>query len=214
MRSLHDKVLQQVCPTVMVPRFGEHESLNANGHRFLAASDGLWLETRREWLHIVWPLAQQASVAMPYGSLEPSLKFAFDYLPGDLFRRFINDARKALPNEFAAWLTWDSHTVEFTYRPLTTISAGPVHLELERPVLGECEHLVIDIHSHAHERAFFSSEDNRDDRGEVKLSVVIGTLGEDHEITSRFRLCVNGLTIPAKEVKQAMGGLWEEDFYT
>jgi PRTRC genetic system protein A len=109
---------------------------------------------------------------MPYGSLEPTLKFSFDYLPGDLFRRFINDARKALPNEFAAWLTWDPHTREFTYRPLTTTSAGPVHLELERPQLEVYEHLVVDIHSHAHVKAFFSSEDNLDDRGEVKLSVV------------------------------------------
>ena len=185
----------------MVPRFGNLERLTENGHRFLAADTGLWLEVHRPWVHIIWPMALQFSVAMPYGTLEPSIQFAFDSLPLEMLTKFREDARKTLPNESAAWITWNDQTREFAYRPLAATSAGAAHLKLDRPALNDNEHLVIDIHSHARIPAFFSPEDNEDDDGEVKLSVVVGQLGSDQQSNTKLRLCANGLSISSAEMR-------------
>lgn len=202
--NLHDQILQRTCPTIMVPRFEDLPPLTENGHRFLVAQDGLWLEVKRPWLHLVWPVAEKCyQVAMPYGALQPAITFEFDSLPRDLIDSFIDDARRALPNEYAAWIIWNSETGKFSYCPLAANSAGPAHLKLDRPVLGEHEHLVVDIHSHANMNAFFSGEDNRDDAGEVKLSIVVGRLGSNQQISSKIRLCANGVIIPAQILAQS-----------
>ena len=201
----HDHILQQACPTVMVPRFEKMRSLDSSGHRLLVSESGLWLEIKRPWLHLTWPLAEQFRVAIPYGKLLPSLSLAFDQLPGDLISQFITDARMALPNEFAAWIIWNDLTGDFRYQSLQSITATAAHLKLERPAPAENEHLVVDIHSHGYLPAFFSPTDDRDDAGEVKLSVVIGSVGADQQPTSRLRLCANGLTLDAETVKNMTG---------
>lgn len=198
--NAQDKLLQRSCPTVMVPRFEYLDLLASSGHRFLAASDGLWLEVRRPWLHLIWPVALQNHVAMPYGKLEPMARFAFNCIPRELFSQFVADAKEHLPNEYAAWLIWNEKTRSFRYQSLQSVSAGPAHLKLDRPALEEGEHLVVDVHSHAHLSAFFSSADNLDDAGEVKLSVVIGSLGDNQKITSKLRLVAHGTVISAKDL--------------
>jgi len=199
-----DQILQRSCPTTMVPRFEDLPPLSKNGHRFLVAQDGLWLEVKRPWLHLVWPVAEKCyQVALPYGNLEPKVSFLCPDIPRSLINKFTDDARAALPNEFAAWIIWNEQTEAFAYRPLTSTSAGPAHLKLDRPVLGEHEHLIVDIHSHATMNAFFSAEDNRDDAGEVKLSVVFGRLGSDQSMSSKIRLCANGVVIPADILAQS-----------
>lgn len=202
--NLQDQILQRTCPAVAVPRFGTLQPLTESGHRFLVASDGLWIEVRRPWLHLVWPVGpKNQPVAIPYGELNPVIDFSFVNIPGELISMFIDDARQSLPNEFAAWITWNEQTGDFTYRPLTSTSAGPAHLNLNRPLLPEYEHLVMDIHSHAAIKAFFSREDNRDDTGEIKLSLVIGSLGQEQKMSSKIRLCANGVTVNARELAQA-----------
>lgn len=191
----HDEILQSTCPTVMVPRFGNLEPLVASGHRFLSASDGLWIEVKRPWLHLVWPIALQNDFAMPYGALEKKVQFSFDHIPQSLMDAFIVDATAALPNEFGAWLIWDDFDQELKYRPLHSREAGPGHLEVDRPSLEDHESLAIDLHSHGHGKALFSPIDDRDDRGEVKISGVVGKLGRDGAHTMVFRLCTGGVYI-------------------
>lgn len=193
-----DLLLQEQVPTVMVPKFGEFESLKQNGRRFLSASDGLWLEVRTDWLHVVWPLAQQSRVAMPYGSLAKKVEFMYSAFPVDLIGRFYADAKAVFPSECAAWLVWNPQSRNFSYRPLRAINSGVGHLWYERPMLAENECLVCDIHSHGPIPALFSSEDDRDDRGEVKIAAVIGGLGEGNRLSVLFRLCVAGLNLPLK----------------
>jgi PRTRC genetic system protein A len=186
-----DAVLQTACPTLMVPKFGEFEPMIKSGHRFHAAADGLWLEVKRPWLHLLWPIAQQNLCAMPYGTLEKKIQFAFGRIPSELMQIFVADSTAALPNEFGAWLIWDDIEKILKYRPLKAIETGPGHLKVERPDLDEHESLAVDLHSHGHYDAGFSPTDNRDDHGEVKLSGVVGKLGTA-EPTIVFRLCAAG----------------------
>lgn len=186
-----DTILQTACPTLMVPKFGELEPLTESGHRYLSASDGLWINVKRPWLSLVWPVAQQNEFAMPYGSLEKKIQLSFDKISKEYTDLFLADATAALPNEFGAWLVWDEIEQTLKYRPLKSIEAGPDHLKVERIDLADHESLAVDLHSHAYDNAYFSTIDDEDDRGEVKISGVFGNLDLDRP-TMIFRLCTGG----------------------
>jgi len=189
-----DDVLQKVTPTVMVPKFGMLEAMETAGHRFLVASNGLWIEVKRAWLDLLAPLAIQEVVAMPYGQLNPKIKFSFGGLPLNLLEEFIQNAKEQSPYECGAWIIWNEGTNTFELRMLEATKAGVGHLTYKCPILNDGEHLVVDIHSHGNLGAFFSSEDNADDAGEVKVALVVGNL--DHHVpTLVARICANGLFI-------------------
>ena len=55
--------------------------------------------------------------------------------------------------------------------------------------------MVVDIHSHGWAPAFFSSTDDADDRGAMKISLVLGNLDRARP-SSAMRLCMAGLVQP------------------
>lgn len=87
-----DQNLQFLCPTVMVPRFEQLQPLDANGHRFLAAGDGLWIEVKRSWLNARMPIAS-SPLRLPYGMVEPVVDFRFGRGLLPLLERFTLEAR-------------------------------------------------------------------------------------------------------------------------
>jgi len=202
-----DIALQGACPTVMVPLYGELAPLDAPGHRFLSASDGLWIEINRPWMTLIWPVATQTDFPAPYGKLEKKIDLAFGKVPTDLINQFISDAEIAFPNEFGAWLVWDDQAKQLRYHAMQTIAAGPGHLEAKRPDLAEHESLAVNLHSHGIYPAYFSSEDNFDDRDEVKIAGVFGSFGGKpltsayRNYTSAFRICTGGKFISLGEQK-------------
>lgn len=187
-----DAVLQAVTPTVMVPKFEPMVWLNSPGHRFLMADDGLWLEVWRPWLHLVWPLAKQPLVAMPYGSLSKKCEIAKGILPSQLINRFVEASQAKADVEQAAWVLWDEIAQQYRYQDLHILRAGKAHVQYERPVLEDHEHLAVDMHSHARFDAGFSSQDDKDDKGEVKFSFVVGNCHHATP-TQALRLCALGL---------------------
>lgn len=192
-----DYITQGLVPTLPVPKFGELRPMAGNGHRFLVAEDGLWVEINRPWLRLVWPICPATIVAIPYGSLRRIARFAFPKLPAELVRDFAADARTALPNEAAGWLAWNAAGGRLDYIPLPPISAGSGHIQFERPALAPHQSLAVDLHSHGSGPAFFSAQDDRDDAGEVKISGVIGSLTAEGGLpTVEFRICALGITIP------------------
>lgn len=194
-----DRILQSHTPALMVPRHGELPPMEKSGHRYLVAEDGLWLEVKRPWLHARIELGAAIGVdagfhQMPFGQLERSIAYAFEqeHLT-DLQNRFLVDAKSAMPNEFAAWGVYDAATGELRYQPLIAIEASAGGITFHRPQLGPDEHLALDLHSHGATDAFFSTTDDEDDAGEVKLSVVVGRLSAEPMWATR--LCLLGLFI-------------------
>lgn len=187
-----DSIIQKTTPTVMVPTSRELEPLKEYGQRYLVASDGLWIEIKRAWVHIVWPVALNNDFPIPYGLLEKKVEFAFSgKLPVSLLYDFLAQAKQSFPLETAAWVIWDSKADSFKLLPLHASISSHSYLELERPSLGESEHLIMDIHSHGKHSACFSPEDDRDDRFEVKIAAVVGNvMGE--RVSMKFRLCTGG----------------------
>ncbi|MFV8603898.1 PRTRC system protein A [Ralstonia pseudosolanacearum] len=205
-----DATLWDSAPTVAVPKFAEFKELEEVGHRFLATAEGLFVEVRRPWLHVIQPVAplNGQTVRPPYGTVKPKVELAFERLGATfpMVRAFIEAARQAAPNEHAAWVVWDSRTGDLAYRELKITDASPDAISYDRPRLEDHESLVVDMHSHGALAAFFSEQDNRDDAGEVKISCVVGDLADGKTPSIQFRLCVLGMFLPLKVPADAVLG--------
>ena len=189
-----DLALQGTMPAVMVPLFGEFEPLATSGNRILNAKDGLWIEARRPGIYSRQPIALQNKVAMPYGEIKPELKTSFSRL-GPMLYQFIAMARSFCPNEVGMALVWNEATGKLDSRVLELIHNGPGHIHYKRPNLQAGEHVVVDLHSHGMSAAFFSRTDDADDRGDLKIAIVVGNV-DTSTPTVKARLCTLGHYLP------------------
>lgn len=192
-----DLALLRAAPVAVVPKHGQFSPLEDNGHRFLLAADGLYLEARRPWLHFVHRLARQEAVAMPFGTIEPRITLAFERLSYAMahIRQFALSARREAPNEWADMIVWNAHTGDLSDLNVEIEEATPTAVRYKCRELQEHESVALDLHSHGHLPAFFSDTDNQDDAGSVKIAGVIGDLDKPTP-SAAFRLCVLGLYLP------------------
>jgi PRTRC genetic system protein A len=96
--------------------------------------------------------------------------------------------------EWAGWIVW-SKEEGCSYVSLDFEATAASVFIKQRPVLPEDTHLVIDVHSHGTMKAFFSSTDDLDDSGGVKLSVVLGSYARNkgrHNFLYKCRAVVEG----------------------
>jgi len=189
-----DIAVQSTMPAIMVPFFGEFEALAVPGNRILNAGDGIWIEARRPGIYSRQPIALQHNVAMPYGRVTATLETGFSHL-GETVRTFVEFARHSLPNEVAMALIWDEATKKLVSQILEPVSSSPGHITYKRPDLAEGQHVVVDIHSHGTTDAFFSRTDNKDDRGDLKIAIVVGNVDQPNP-TVKARLCTLGHYLP------------------
>lgn len=194
-----DAMLWTTAPTLVVPRTAEFVPLRDNGHRFLLASDGLWLECRRPWLHLIHRLAVQNRVAMPYGQLKPRVDVAFGKVPQDMIRQFTERGRTSLPNECGAWISYEHGFADTAARLVWSEACDtvgtPGSLDYTPPQHFDQYSPCIDMHTHGAAPAFFSPTDDADDAGDVKIAIVIGDLDKPTPSLAA-RLCCLGLFIP------------------
>lgn len=194
-----DMATFQAAPIVAVPRHSEFAPLIENGHRFLLAEGGLYLEVRRPWLHFIHRIGEQdKSVRIPYGPIASKFELGFGRLGTALpqMKEFATYAMVESPIEAAASLLWNHKTSEWSLKyPEVIGEATGGGISYKQVDVGEDESLVIDLHSHGTHSAFFSSTDDADDSGSVKISGVFGSLDKDVQ-TAAFRLCVLGVYVP------------------
>ena len=173
-----DVVLQSVLPTLMVPRFTVLKELDTPGNRILMASNGVWLEVCRAWMYARILIAPALRVPVPYGTVSQAMRFGFGKLPKAMVAQFIELASVRSPNECAAWIVWNQRTDAWKLMMLDETSVGHGHVIVNLPTLESDEHMVMDLHSHGLDHAFFSRTDNKDDRGDVKIAGVIGNMDQ------------------------------------
>jgi len=205
-----DALLHAVTPAYCVPVHGAFEQIIGHGHRYLVAADGLWLEVRRPWLHLLWPLANigepvkpapgfRTHHATPFGRLNPCVEIAFGKVPQDFIRSFAERGSTSCPNERGAWISWE-HGIEGTEprlvwsEPVDT-EGTPGALHYDRPEHTANLSPCIDLHTHGTAPAFFSPTDDQDDAHDVKIAIVIGNLDQPVP-TIAARLCCLGVFIP------------------
>ncbi len=194
--DIRDQIILQHAPVIACPKYSNDlPPMTANSHRFIATQDGLWIEVHRPWLHLLWPLAV-SEIPLPYGTLERTITWPWNRAQlVEQIKRFIAHARDALPNEAAAWVMWSSAAPDhLIHLPLEPETATPGSIRYRTLLKAPSESLVIDLHSHGEAPAFWSSTDDEDDTGEVKIAIVVGEVN-DNKPAVRIRLCALGLFI-------------------
>lgn len=203
-----DMALLAAAPVAAVPRHTEFHPLQENGHRFLMAADGMYLEVRRPWLHMIHRLAEQLAVSMPYGPLTPKVDLAFGRIGSALaqMKEFAAYAQAESPIEAAASLIWNEDRRDWAIKyPETIGEASPSRIHYKQVDLADGDSIAIDLHSHGLGQAFFSTQDDADDAGSVKIAGVFGCLDLPTP-TVAFRLCVLGLYLPLNVPAEAIFG--------
>lgn len=183
-----DAFISTTYPLVPAPTHQELVAHDVNGIRYLVAANGLWRELQWPWLHATYPLLTDKSVSLPYGALHEQVHFKCPAPQPALWTAFIKDAKAAMPHEAAGALIWNALTSEWRYEKRQTLSARGDFIQYAEVQLGEDEHLVVDIHSHGVHKPFFSSIDDQDDKGSVKVSVVVGSLHANPSWVMRLNL--------------------------
>ena len=189
-----DQVILQAFPLLAAPADGILPRAPSDGMRYVAAKDGVWREVTLPWIKVRHKVADSV-LELPYGGLEGCIDYQCGSVPREAIRQFVEEARVAAPNEIAAALIWNEVSNEWRYARRQELSASPDRIEYVEVRLGEDEHLVVDIHSHGWAPAFFSSTDDADDRGAMKISLVLGNLDRNRP-SSAMRLCMAGFVRP------------------
>lgn len=222
-----DALLYDHTPVECVPRHGAFRALTVQGHRYLVAADGLWLEARYPWLHLIWPLANidepgdcrpamrsplgwTVNHTTPFGVLARKVEIAFGKVPIRHIRSFAARGMISCPKERGAWMSWE-HGLEGTEPRLVwsepADSEGtPGSLTYPRPEHTATLSPCIDLHTHGTAPAFFSATDDADDAHDVKIAIVLGNLDQPIP-TIAARLCCLGVFIPVNvSAEQVFGG--------
>jgi len=186
-----DTFMQDRFPVLPVPKYGTFEELDREGHRYLLASNGLWVEVRTAWLYFRQRTGG-SGVPIPYGTLTAEIRFLCPPIPKTLVGAFAQASRVASPNEIAGQIIWNRTTNDYRLQLLEHTSNGPAHIDYLMPEYGVDELMVVDLHSHGCFDASFSGKDDRDDAAQIKVAGVIGRCAQPVQ-QIKTRLCVLGM---------------------
>jgi PRTRC genetic system protein A len=161
-----------------------------NGMRYIAGQTGLWREVKLPWVLLRHKIAE-SQFPLPYASVHSVVEFTCGPLPAHLVREFVAEAREASPQEMAGVFLWHEGTDSWRYERREGKRVQTDYISYTEVRAREGEHIVVDVHSHGRHPAFFSEQDNEDDRGSMKVSLVLGNL-DCPTPSSQMRLCIAG----------------------
>ncbi len=180
-----DEIRQKERPTIMMPKHGELEPCPMRKTRFLMARDGLFIETQQSFGRLVKQLWQSPR-PLPYGVVEevdefwPVLTACFDHIIGP--EMFHDAAEYARSNrEWCGYILCDEGDSSAFYYHKNDFDSTVGSLYYRRS-LPKGSSLVVDVHSHGEIPPFFSSTDDEDDRGGVRICVVLGSFKEKGDV--------------------------------
>lgn len=189
-----DAASQAACPVVIAPRFDPLPDMPP-GQRLVVAANGLFVQVKLDWLDCIRCLTPQGiGLPLPYGAVEERLCFSFGVLPIRLIEQFIESGRQSLPNEVAGALIYARSSGTLRLALCEPVRSSPVHIDYRMPPMATDESLALDLHTHGRAAAFWSDDDDRDDRG-IKIAGVFGRLHEPRP-DACFRLVINGFYRP------------------
>jgi len=174
-----DQIVFGETPTLMQPLYGDTLPKPETGkHRFVIASDGVYVEAVNPVLEVRLPVAK-SSIKLPYGQIGTAgVRLTHGRIP----KRILQDVcEKTL---------WDKIRKEYALYEPDTISFSTRHISY-RNVLPDEYELVMDLHSHGRMPAFFSKTDDKSDIGGFYIAGVVGNC-DSGEPTFATRIVVNG----------------------
>ena len=190
-----DQAILNAFPLLAVPSSGLVPPAGNHGMRYLVGRTGIAREINLPWLRARHHVALSA-VQLPYGEVSDQIDFKCGPIPREVIRKFAEEAKAAAPTEIAAAFIWSEQTGQWRYARREATSAGADHINFVEVNLVEGESLVVDVHSHGYHPAYFSRQDDSDDMGTMRISLVLGNLQQDVP-ASAMRLCLAGFVYPA-----------------
>lgn len=164
-------------PVVVAKHSQRLEPATSFGQRYILGRQGLYREVSTPWLHSR-ALTAAPRMPTPFGDVQEVAVLKCGSPPGILWMDFIQHAREQSPNECAGLMIWNTLTHDWRLAIREPKMATPDAIDYTEPPLSEDEVAVLDVHSHGKHGAFFSRQDDEDDRGGIKISAVIGRVDD------------------------------------
>lgn len=180
--SLRDLAVQSSLPVVCVPHDGAWPELPLGQRRLLLAADGLYLEVAAPTLSATLRLSE---AKLPFGPLQQRLVLPHGPVPASHLRALAHRAQATPQQEVAGAVLWEEGKgYQVVFPEVLSASAGHISY---RDTLDDSG-LVLDLHSHAGGKAFFSSVDDASDsaRPGPYLAAVVGRCDGAMEVVLRF----------------------------
>lgn len=194
-QDARDRAVATATPLLPAPRFGRLPPLVSGQHRFVAASNGLFLQAASAALAVCLRVGE--SIALPYGRLQERVVLAGGPLPQSLFDTVVERSVRASPNEWAGLVLWDRARASYVLREPAQCHATPGSVRYSRAGI-DSQAVVVDIHSHGVGDAYFSPIDDASDDHGVYLACVLGRCRRADTVSLATRIVVNGIHYPVR----------------
>lgn len=186
-----DLMLQQLLPTVMMPLHEPLDRPEAPCDRIVIAANGTFLEVIRKWGYFVRRIGN-INYRLPYGNFHNITQLNVPKVPRELFAGFKQYAVANCRREVGASIIWNEFTNAYRLQQLDAIASSADELVYAHARLDEGEHVIVDCHSHARGKAFFSAIDDADDSNHVNFALVYGHCDQANQ-SSAMRLSIYGI---------------------
>lgn len=183
-----DRALFAATPMLMAPRFGVLPTLRVGEHRFVAASNGIFVQASSKALAVTLKVAR--TPRLPYGELRESVELAGGSIPVALWEQMQNKAVASAPKEWAGVVVYENGAYRLIEPEVESISGA--HIRYCTQAYDD-EAVALDVHSHWHGEAFFSSTDDESDRGGFYIACVLGNCRSESGVTVKTRIAVRGI---------------------
>lgn len=191
-----DKAVCGVTPTLMAPIRGRLEPPDLGGYRFVAASRGIYAEARSE---AVEARILKAAMRFPYGDVEEGIRLVHGPIPCGLLSLARLQGYRSSPGEWAGLIVWNGINNRYEMSVPDVVSSSDSHVSYRDALPDGCE-LVVDLHSHGDDDAFFSRDDDLSDGNGIYIAGVMGKCSSMIGQTLVFRMVIHGQFFPAKLV--------------
>ncbi|HZR33792.1 MAG TPA: PRTRC system protein A [Nevskia sp.] len=185
-----DRMMALASPLVHQPRYSPLPPLEPGQQRYIVAANGLFLETRSRAVQACVPVAP--GHGLPFGTARARVAVVDGWhVPPELVEHARQLAEAALPNEWAGVILFQRG--EFVLKVPEVLAAGRASITYSTEGFDPLD-VVMDLHSHGAMPAFFSRQDDRDDRANPSpafVAVVFGGLGTGQPTTA-MRVMVLG----------------------
>lgn len=190
LRDGRDQALFNACPIHPAPRYEQFLPLSTDGRRYVAAADGIYLETRSDHLHA---LVRLTELSMPYGEVKEFIELKNGPVPSRLLQEFVLAACQSSPHEIAGIVAPSADG--YALQTPNVISRSASHVEYSDL---EYEQIVIDIHSHGAHNAYFSATDDASDlsRFGSYIAIVVGHCSSYRDVRWVARLVCGMHLVP------------------
>jgi PRTRC genetic system protein A len=176
---------------IHAPVVGGLPAIEDGGQRVVVARNGVFIQYESDWLKAVKRVGDMGA-SLPYGEISENIELRFKRFPKPLIAAFHEQAKKAFPNEAFAYIHWHQETNSIKLVPAVVLEATEERIAYGHVEVMEGWQCIGDIHSHPRAKAYYSEDDNEDDKEGVKCSFVIG-LSNDMTINSVVgRFCLFG----------------------